>query len=118
VGIFERLDGQRDDRFEPIERVGGPREIRPSTRSGLLTTGTLACPSCDAPVSPGGTIAPSDPLACPLCDQAGYVRDFLSLEVPTRPARVDVWLVARPPRRTPARSTYRLPRQVASARPA
>src|SRR5215213_4605807 len=88
VGIFDRHDGQRDDRFEAVERVGGPREIRPSTRTGLLATGTLACPACDAPVSPGGTIAPSEPFACPLCDHAGSVRDFLSLAAPSRPARV------------------------------
>jgi hypothetical protein len=98
VGIFERHDGQRDDRFEPIERVGGPREIRPSTRTGLVATGTLACPSCDAPVSPGdGGLAPADAVACPVCAHAASVRDFLSLEVPSRPARVNVWLVARLP---------------------
>jgi hypothetical protein len=103
VGIFERHDGQRDDRFEPIERVGGPREIRPSMRTGLVATGTLACPACDAPVSPGdGGLAPADSVACPVCAHAASVRDFLSLEVPARPARVNVWLVARV--RAPARS--------------
>ena len=57
---------------------------------GVLAEGTLACPSCDAPVSPDRPLRPSDPLRCPVCDRSGKVRDFLSLDVPTRPARVVV----------------------------
>jgi hypothetical protein len=60
-------------------------------RSGVLASGTLACPECDAPVDPGAAaLAPADPLACPFCARTGAVRDFLSLGVPTRPARVVV----------------------------
>jgi hypothetical protein len=32
----------------------------------------------------------TDPLICPFCGHRATVRDFLSLAVPTRPARVEV----------------------------
>ena len=68
------------------------------SRSGHLGTGTLACPLCDAPVALAAAFAgPSDPLACPYCDHGGAVRDFLSLEAPSRPARVRVRIIARRP---------------------
>ena len=38
-------------------------------------------------------MGPADGLACPVCDHAAAVRDFLSLSQPTRPARVLVRLV-------------------------
>jgi hypothetical protein len=60
-------------------------------RSSHLSMGSLACPSCDAPVSPApGPHAPADPLGCSYCGHDGAVRDFLSLAQPTRPARVEV----------------------------
>jgi hypothetical protein len=59
-------------------------------RANRIAGGTLACPSCDAPVAPAGVVAPADPMACPACACSGTVRDFLSLATPTRPARVDV----------------------------
>jgi len=66
------------------------RELRLG-RSTRLAGGTLACPSCDAPVALlDGPAAPADPLGCPYCGQAGAVRDFLSLSTPGRPARVEV----------------------------
>lgn len=65
-------------------------------RSGHLATGTLACPTCDAPVALAGTFAgPADALGCPYCEHDGAVRDFLSLEAPSRPARVTVRVIAR-----------------------
>jgi hypothetical protein len=65
-------------------------------RSGHLATGTLACPLCDAPVALAEAFArPADPLDCPYCDHYGAVRDFLSLAVPSRPARVTVRIIAR-----------------------
>ena len=67
-------------------------ERRPG-RSGTLATGTLACPRCDAPVSPEGPLSPADAIACPFCAEAGLVRDFLTLEDPARPARVVVRVV-------------------------
>jgi hypothetical protein len=88
-----------------LERsIGGPSEpVRPdtegrvvheevrTTRSSIVAHGTLACPSCDAPVALGGErVSPPDPLSCPFCEHHGAARDFLSLRAPTRPARVAV----------------------------
>jgi hypothetical protein len=76
-----------------FERDGiGHEEIRPG-HSGLLAVGTLACPRCDAPVSPGDRpLTLSEPVGCPFCGHTGAVREFLSLATPTRPARVEVRL--------------------------
>ena len=63
----------------------------PRLRQRVVSMGTLACPHCDAPVSPGGRgLSPGEPIACPFCGQAGYVRDFLSLASPTRHAHVEI----------------------------
>jgi hypothetical protein len=71
-------------------------EPRRSIRPWELGVGTLACPDCDAPVSPGdGVLSPADPIGCPYCASAGFVRDFLSFESPSRPARVTVRIVPR-----------------------
>jgi hypothetical protein len=79
-----------------LERRAKLQEIRHEERDEHLAMATLACPSCDAPVHPGPEpLGPADPLACPLCDRAGAVRDFLSLASPTRPARVEVRVVLR-----------------------
>ena len=52
-------------------------ELRPA-RSRRLASGTLACPRCDAPVALGeGAHSPAAPLACPFCDHAAPLRDFL-----------------------------------------
>lgn len=40
-------------------------------------------------------MSPADPLGCPVCSHAGAVRDFLSLAKPTRPARVELYVVPR-----------------------
>ena len=56
-----------------------------------MATGTLACPSCDAPVLPAPeAMSLPDPIACGFCRHAGAVRDFLSLAEPTRPTHVAV----------------------------
>jgi hypothetical protein len=78
-----------------VGTLAGPEELRKVARSTRLASGTLACPSCDAPVLPTGAVSPADPLACPYCNHAGAVRDFLSLGEPTRPARVEVRVVLR-----------------------
>jgi hypothetical protein len=72
-----------------------PAEHRHSDRSAPVATGTLACPRCDAPVAlaPGGH-SPVEPAWCPYCAHGGRLRDFLSLESPSRPTRVVVRLRA------------------------
>lgn len=75
---------------EPVGRLTGPQELRRSERSLVVALGTLACPSCDAPVAPHGPLTPAEGLACPVCAHGAAVRDFLSLAQPTRPAHVEV----------------------------
>ena len=93
VALHRGIDGSEPLRSQPVERMGGARAIRPDERSWLMATGTFACPACDAPVVPAGPMAPPDPVACPFGAHAGRVRDFLSLEAPARPARVQVRIV-------------------------
>lgn len=88
---FQRgIDGAEPVRPDP---VGGPaetHELRRRAQTGHMATGTLACPRCDAPVMPAAPASVTDPLLCPFCLHHARVRDFLSLEAPTRPARVAV----------------------------
>ncbi len=86
-------DGSEPIRIEPIERLEKVQEKRNDARSWLLCSGTLACPDCDAPVSPAAPLSPAEGLSCPLCGHGAAVRDFLSLGQPTRPARVEVRLL-------------------------
>lgn len=82
------------DGSEPVGRASGSEEIRRVGRTSTMAVGTLACPSCDAPVAPGPhRLGPASPLACPFCDHAARVRDFLTLGAPTRPAHVVVKVV-------------------------
>lgn len=81
------------DDSEPIRPIGDEvsHEEHRAARTGVVAVGTLACPSCDAPVAlPGTRVSPPDPLACPFCDHYAPARDFLSLEPPVRPTRVAV----------------------------
>jgi hypothetical protein len=81
---------------EPAARQGSVREERRVAGAGLLAVGTLACPRCDAPVAlPSQPLTPVDVLGCPFCDHTAALRDFLSLEAPSRPTRVEVRVVAR-----------------------
>ncbi len=75
--------------------TGAHHEERRSTRSTRLGIGTLACAGCDAPVALAGPLSPSDDLTCPFCRHRAPARDFLSLALPTRPARVVVRVVER-----------------------
>ena len=102
MAIHRDLEGSDPVRQDGVTRLDGTHELRRSLTSWHLATGTLACPACDAPVAPIGTMAPADPLGCPVCAHSGAVRDFLSLTDPTRPARVDVRVVHRPGRRVVA----------------
>ena len=90
---FERTDPRS---VEPVSGIsGGVQEhIRVQTRT-VLAHGTMACPECDAPVAPDGPITPAVWLACPYCSHHGAARDFLSLDAPTRPARVELRVVPR-----------------------
>jgi hypothetical protein len=64
---------------------------RRDTRSAQLCEGTLACARCDAPIAAGAEgLSLTDFLVCPFCEHRAAVRDFLSLAMPTRPARVVV----------------------------
>jgi hypothetical protein len=100
VSLFRRVE------YSEFERGGRAQpaveERRKATRSGVLGTGTLACHRCDAPIDPGTRpLSLAEPLVCPFCAARGPVRDFLSLAIPTRPARVVV-RVAFPARRARA----------------
>jgi hypothetical protein len=91
VSFQQGIDGPDSVRPEPA----GSRHVRlhrhRTLASSVLASGTLACPECDAPVAPPPSgLSPAQPLACGFCSHAAAVRDFLSLEPPTRPARVVV----------------------------
>ena len=108
VTSFGGIDGSEPVRPEPIGLRARAREERRVGRSWLLATGTLACPACDAPVVPAnGPMSPADALDCPFCDHAAAVREFLSLAYPSRPARVAVRVLERPPMMPPASSSAR-----------
>jgi hypothetical protein len=80
-------------------RISYEEKRRAIRTDGRLAVGTLACPSCDAPVAVGPEAVPlTQALICPFCARRGPVRDFLSLATPSRPARVIVRV------RTPAGS--------------
>jgi hypothetical protein len=71
--------------------AGALEQERRTSRAGRLGAGTLACCRCDAPVSIGAApLSPAETLTCPFCRHQGPLRDFLSLALPTRPARVVV----------------------------
>jgi hypothetical protein len=92
VALHRGIDGS--DPLPPDPAGPAHLERRPA-RTQRLASGTLACPSCDAPVVPAGAMSPADPLSCAFCDHAGAVREFLSLAPPTRPTRVVVRIVHR-----------------------
>jgi hypothetical protein len=95
VGFERGIDGTGSGAGEPVGGLAGVHEKRRVGLSTVVATGTLACPLCDAPVALFTPVAPATPLACPVCQHAAPVRDFLSLAEPTRPARVQVRVVAR-----------------------
>lgn len=66
---------------------------RRADRNGVIASGTIACPRCDAPVAIGpDEVTVTQALTCPFCARHAPVREFLSLAVPTRPTRVHVRL--------------------------
>ena len=91
MALQRGTDGSDPVRPDPIGRLDGTYEQRRDARFSRIALGTLACPGCDAPVAlVDGPASPADRIACPFCDLAGHVRDFLSLGAPARPARVEV----------------------------
>ena len=91
MALHRGIDGSEPVRPDPVGRLDGTYEQRRDARFARIAVGTLACPRCDAPVAlGGGPAAPADALACPFCEHDGFVRDFLSLAAPSRPARVEV----------------------------
>ena len=89
MALHREIDGGQPVDPEPVERLAGRHQRRRAKASWQLATGTLACPSCDAPVLPGlGAMSLRDPIACSFCGHGGPARDFLSLAEPTRPTRV------------------------------
>lgn len=107
VSISRGFDGASPLEPEPVSGISGWREERRDTRTTRMASGTLACPSCDAPVaSPERPVPPSASLACGFCGLDGSIRDFLTLGEPTRPTRVAVHVrtpAARPARRAARR---------------
>ena len=90
MALQRGIDGSEPLRPDPVERLDGTYEQRRDARLARIAAGTLACPRCDAPVALSEAVAPAEALACPFCAHAGFVRDFLSLVAPSRPARVEV----------------------------
>lgn len=85
------------NRFGGIDSsaTGGGKVVhehkRQTVRSTRLAAGTLACGRCDAPIAIGpAPLSVAEQLICPYCEHRGTARDFLSLELPTRPAHVVV----------------------------
>ena len=95
MSLQRGIDGAEPLRPEPIGRVSGMHEERRVSGVWRMAVGTLACPECDAPVAPDGTVTPAAPLACPYCGHTAVVREFLALGEPNRPARVEVRVVLR-----------------------
>ena len=92
--MIERgFEGSDPARLDAGSRV--IHEERRQARGTHVASGTLACPSCDAPTALARAMSPAEAIACPFCDHAGAVRDFLSLASPTRPAHVSVRVVSR-----------------------
>jgi hypothetical protein len=88
---FERSIGGSSEPVRPDSEGRIVHEEVRTARSSIVAHGTLACPSCDAPVALGeARISPPDPLSCPFCTHHAPARDFLSLRAPTRPQRVAV----------------------------
>jgi hypothetical protein len=89
VALHRSIDGSEPVRPDSEGRVVH-EELRIASQ-GIVAVGTLACPSCDAPIALGDSrVSPSEPLGCPFCDHGAPARDFLSLAQPTRPTRVVV----------------------------
>lgn len=96
MSIQRGIDGSEPARRQPIEARAGAYEYRHASRPWSLGPATLACPTCDAPVSLGGqSVKLTVQLDCPFCRHSSPVRDFVSLATPARPARVEIRMIPR-----------------------
>ena len=96
MSLQHGIDGPGPARRQPIEARAGAHEYRHASRPWRLGPATLACPTCDAPVSLGGrSVKLSVALDCPFCRHSAPLRDFLSLAAPARPARVEIRMIPR-----------------------
>ena len=90
MALHRDTEGAEPLRPEPVERLTERHELRRAP-ARQVATGTLACPSCDAPAVIGsGPMALADDLVCGFCSHHATVRDYVSLGRPTRPTRVVV----------------------------
>jgi DNA-directed RNA polymerase subunit RPC12/RpoP len=92
VSFLRGIDGAAHNTAgTPTRWIRPGAHRRRETRSALLCEATLACARCDAPVAAGPEgLSLTQSLVCPFCAHRAPVRDFLSLAMPTRPARVVV----------------------------
>ena len=94
MALRRSIDSTAPYSTAPVGRVVRPHKRRDVAVAGRMASGTLSCPECDAPVAtPVRPLSPADALHCGFCSHAARVRDFLSLEVPTRPTHVVVRVV-------------------------
>lgn len=93
---FQRgTDGSDAPRAQPITARAAAHEERHASRPWRLGPATLACPRCDAPVALGGrAVRFSEHLDCPFCRHTGPLREFVSLALPSRPARIEIRMIA------------------------
>jgi len=64
---------------------------RRADRNGAIAAGTIASAQCDTPIAIGpDQVAVTEALTCPFCTPQRPVGEFRSLDVPTRPTRVQV----------------------------
>ena len=91
MSLRRALDGGGPE--GPVGRLGGTEELHRVTRNAPVAVGTLACPTCDAPIDLPRPVRTTDPLTCPFCTHTGPARDFISLGKPTRPTRIVVRVI-------------------------
>jgi hypothetical protein len=88
---FGRIGGSPRVQRDGLGAVAGDHDVQRRESRDHRLAGTLACNRCDAPIALiAGPVTPHDMLTCPFCSNHAPARDFLSLALPTRPARVEV----------------------------
>ena len=96
MALRRSIDSTAPYSTAPVGRLVRRHLRREVAIAGRMASGTLACPECDAPVAPPArALSPADGLHCGFCSHSARVRDFLSLDVPTRPTHVVVRVVPR-----------------------